>query len=215
MTGMDQHSKSLRGFTLIELLIVVAIITILAAIAVPNFLEAQVRSKISRTKSDMRTLANAYEAYQVDNGDVPSLGRYGPYVLKFIPGSPPAPNLGRLLTSPIPYLTSIPTDVFNSRAIHDWNRRASEMSVVVTAIPRQGDANSPFGDFSVGIPWGDRQGGILLYRYVYESTGPKSVWWNEVDGHEQFYDPTNGTVSPGQIKYYDAWGFGTGYGDPG
>ena len=60
-----------RGFTLIELLIVVAIIAILAAIAVPNFLEAQMRAKVGRTKSDMRTIAMALESYAVDNG-----GRY-------------------------------------------------------------------------------------------------------------------------------------------
>jgi prepilin-type N-terminal cleavage/methylation domain-containing protein len=59
-----------RAFTLIELLIVVAIIAILAAIAVPNFLEAQVRSKISRVKSDLRTLATAIESYMIDNNNV-------------------------------------------------------------------------------------------------------------------------------------------------
>jgi len=48
------------------LLIVVAIIAILAAIAVPNFLEAQIRSKVSRAKSDQRVLAVGIEAYAVD-----------------------------------------------------------------------------------------------------------------------------------------------------
>jgi len=56
----------LKGFTLIELLIVVAIIAILAAIAVPNFLEAQVRSKVSRAYNDMRNLATALESYRID-----------------------------------------------------------------------------------------------------------------------------------------------------
>ena len=63
--------KQQKAFTLIELLIVVAIIAILAAIAVPNFLEAQVRSKVSRVRSDMRSLATALEAYQVDNNKYP------------------------------------------------------------------------------------------------------------------------------------------------
>jgi prepilin-type N-terminal cleavage/methylation domain-containing protein len=63
-----------QGFTLIELLIVVAIIAILAAIAVPNFLEAQIRSKVSRAKSDLRTYATALEAYRVDNNAYPVEG---------------------------------------------------------------------------------------------------------------------------------------------
>ena len=59
------------GFTLIELLIVVAIIAILAAIAVPNFLEAQIRAKVSRAYSDMRSLATAIESYCVDTNKYP------------------------------------------------------------------------------------------------------------------------------------------------
>lgn len=63
-----------RGFTLIELLIVVAIIAILAAIAVPNFLEAQTRAKISRVKNDHRSIATALESYAVDNNQYPEQG---------------------------------------------------------------------------------------------------------------------------------------------
>ena len=55
-----------NGFTLIELLVVVAIISILASIALPNFLEAQTRSKVARVKADLRTLAGAIEMYITD-----------------------------------------------------------------------------------------------------------------------------------------------------
>src|SRR5215472_11942494 len=60
------------GFTLIELLIVIAIIGVLAAIAIPNLLNAVQRGKQKRTMSDMRALAMAVEAYAVDTNAYPS-----------------------------------------------------------------------------------------------------------------------------------------------
>ena len=59
-------TSNLRGFTLIELLIVIAIILILIAIALPNFLEAQVRAKVTKVRGEIRTTAVALESYQTD-----------------------------------------------------------------------------------------------------------------------------------------------------
>ena len=95
---MRRQTRIKHAFTLIELLIVVAIIAILAAIAVPNFLEAQIRAKISAVKSDMRTLATALETYMVDNNQYLDALSWATF------------ELG--LTTPIAYIATYPVDIF-------------------------------------------------------------------------------------------------------
>ena len=63
--------RSSKGFTLIELLIVVAIIGIIAAIAIPNLLNAIDRGKQKRTMADMRSVGTAIESYAVDTSKYP------------------------------------------------------------------------------------------------------------------------------------------------
>ena len=65
------RNRGQKGFTLIELLIVVAIIGIIAAIAIPNLLSAVQRGKQKRTMGDMRTLGSAIMAYNIDNSQYP------------------------------------------------------------------------------------------------------------------------------------------------
>ena len=60
-----------HGFTLVELLIVVAIVGLIAAIAIPNLLNAVDKSKQKRSMADMRTIGSAVEAYATDNAMYP------------------------------------------------------------------------------------------------------------------------------------------------
>ncbi len=95
-----------KAFTLIELLIVVAIIGILAAIAVPNFINALLRAKIAKAESEMNSITTALEQYRLDHSFYP--------LWKHPDGTNKNPLNTRLipLTTPVSYMSSVPQDPF-------------------------------------------------------------------------------------------------------
>lgn len=166
-----------RAFTLIELLIVVAIIAILAAIAVPNFLEAQVRAKISRVESDLRTMATALEAYNVDYNQYPPVPiALGPRFHRFIP-----------LTTPVAYISSVPLDPFDS-ADPNSHHRFHTGQYAYGAMPLDGASRwILLSDGPDRRPNVDR---LDLMFYPGK---------DDPDFELLVYDATNGTISAGDI----------------
>ena len=197
-------TRGIRAFTLIELLIVVAIIAILAAIAVPNFLEAQVRSKIARVRNDHRTLATALESYTVDNNRPPL--SFWPYY-NLHPQDRVALDWRHIcykqLTTPISYITSFLADPFSPYKNQQDPREESKYYYYVDFYP-EGNA------YSADV-YQDIQG--KAFKWAVYSVGPQSLESNNMPWVEDIlgalvpieaslgnvYDSTNGTKSAGKI----------------
>ena len=197
---MKRDRRITGGFTLIELLIVVAIIAILAAIAIPNFLEAQVRSKVARTRADMRSLATAIESYRIDGN-------------QYLPDAETLANVWQIptpswthisiwarLTTPVAYMSSIPHDVFPLKQniftnddkyflYNNWDGPGSRAYFEgVTLVPPMNYEGGVFSNEGVRSCW-------CMY-----TCGPDLVQdgvnWRPISSA---YDPSNGTASAGDI----------------
>jgi prepilin-type N-terminal cleavage/methylation domain-containing protein len=186
-----------RGFTLIELLIVVGIISILAMIALPNFLMAQTRAKVAAVQSDLRVIVGSLEMYQTDYNHYPSGDTYPSVVsTRLIP-----------LTTPISYMTSVPRDRFLPREA--WNvGLISDPSfdtydyVNADVVPTRGSGISSGGAYRVCSSGPD----------LYQAYGGRPVENRDANELGVDYDPTNGVISIGDIVRVGA--LHTRFGDP-
>jgi prepilin-type N-terminal cleavage/methylation domain-containing protein len=186
-----------RAFTLIELLIVVAIIAILAMIAVPNFLEAQTRSKVARVKADFRTIATALEAYRVDYTSYPNGWQSYLTPISLIP-----------VTTPVAYLTSAYTkDPFKpirgttGNATGDYIYFSYEYDSMWRYTINGGTAY-PSGLATTQTPYQAFTGWSVTSWGPYRTQ--TAIEWLVYGANRIYllYDPTNGTVSQGGIGYF-------------
>jgi prepilin-type N-terminal cleavage/methylation domain-containing protein len=218
MGGIFHGSYVLKrhGFTLIELLIVVAVIAILAAIALPNFLEAQTRSKTSRVMADMRSIATGLEAYAVDFNHYPpnlmdAAGRHN--VMRMMMGH--MPFVPYTLTTPVAYMSDLPLDTFKPRIMKDHehcfmyfnstntpdHENRAAYRALVESRPATAEVNPPAWfmastgpDYHMGTVATliEMRGDLPIYQIQLMPMMPQL-------GERVQYDPTNGTVSEGDI----------------
>jgi prepilin-type N-terminal cleavage/methylation domain-containing protein len=208
------------GFTLIELLIVVAIIAILAAIAVPNFLEAQVRAKNVQQLANERSIITASEAYRVDNNALPATARHwynpkttdGYWVNRY--------GFWIALTTPVAYMTSVPEDLYYKLACNTWdgwrgiyaNYYEWDFNIARAIINNTGSAPGMWDPVvsstaakswlkNYCIPAMKNNGKPDTMNWCIYGLGPNYMGEGLQGGFTYTvpYDPTNGTMSLGEI----------------
>ncbi|MFB3787599.1 MAG: type II secretion system protein [bacterium] len=168
-------SGRIYAFTLIELLIVVAIIGILAAIAVPNFLNAQIRAKIGRVQSEFNSIRTAFEMYRMDgNGRLPDAWVIGGWY-----------EAWHRFTTPVAYLPSVPIDIFQPKEKVNFVNEHNFYEFVEANRVSTGTQK----DFALASLGPDREDDTLeLANY------PNSNKWVS-------YSTSNGLVSDGDVLF--------------
>lgn len=175
-----------KAFTLIELLIVVAIIGILAAIAVPNFLQAQLRAKVARVYADLRSMKTAIEMYHMDhNGYPPSCSLEVVDGVQFRAGE---------IFHPVRYASTVPVDPFNTQ---EGSRTSSFASREYFYLNHDHTCGWP----STLIRWtvNNSPGAPTRVEYLLSSQGPDNLSEIQDQRISPIYDITNGLISQGDI----------------
>jgi len=211
-----------RAFTLIELLIVVAIIGILAAIAVPNFLNAQMRAKISRAVADMRSLKTGVEQLRLDRGillidfwddDMPEGQKRLKEDFQGLSGAHNdrggTAGIWVPLTTPVAYMSSIPVDPFFSPALGDDVKSNLIPQDIIPPYaymytdedPKIPGADIGLGFFTPGSALALRTGTKPLKEgeYVVIGAGPDARRGAYTTDMGYPYDSSNGLTSFGDI----------------
>lgn len=194
-----------QAFTLIELLIVVAIIGILAAIAVPNFLNAQTRAKVARVRSDLRSIAMASDMYRLDHNNFPLPLRNG---LVYNTSNHIANCIE--LTTPVSYISSVDMeDPFIPQRF--WNSFGENNAhPTYVYVSYQGDWGSRWGASSAGVELHQMPNGIGLTSQGPDGTDSGGVHYplnvkyhnNPTLANTRLYEPSNGLRSLGDITRF-------------
>lgn len=208
-----------EGFTLIELLIVVAIIGILAAIAVPNFLNAQNRSKIARNKADMRSLATAVETLRLDSGHLPvdwwddDTQKGCDLLRSFFNEVGMGPDcesrstwaILAVLTSPIAYMTALPADPFFSGPDGSTTYRYGDYEAAYVGESGTNQYNHNFNALKPEYAPALNLRPLALNEFALIGSGPDKEFGIGAGAGDRLravpYSATNGLVSIGDIVF--------------
>lgn len=187
---MRPSASRVLAFTLIELLIAVAILGILAAIAAPNFLNAQLRAQIAKVKGDMKALGSAIETYRIDHNRYPYFdayalpARYNSITYRLIPLTTPVAYIGSVDLQD-PFLKTLPAEGYEDEMLREsYNYRSyetfnPELNIKAWALNSMGPDRTTDKGLQVE-PWAR---GLVSADTVV------------------IYNPTNGLVSRGDMPH--------------
>ncbi len=185
--------RNVCGFTLIELMLVIGILLVLSAIALPNIQEAHTRAKFSRVKNDLRVMSGAIDIYYIDHNNLARMRNYDMYKdpsIDILFGREVNALLSPCLSTPVAYMTnSLLIDPFMAnQKLSPVDQQLYTYQPIDVYISKNPDstfwppAKEFYGSYRIG------------------SVGPDLRFGHGFANSAQLiYDPSNGSLSLGNI----------------